>query len=63
LVCATNIAAESAGLSKKIGTIEEGKLADVIVLKKNPLDDIESLLNEKNVVMVMKEGEIVKNLL
>jgi imidazolonepropionase-like amidohydrolase len=35
----------------------------VIVLKKNPLDDIESLLNEKNVVMVMKEAEIVKNLL
>jgi imidazolonepropionase-like amidohydrolase len=63
LVCATKIAAESAGLSKQIGTIEEGKLADVIVLKKNPLEDIESLLNEKNVVMVMKEGEIVKNLL
>ena len=42
-----------------LGVIAEGKLADIIAVKENPLEDITEL---ERVVFVMKDGEIVKNL-
>jgi len=63
LVAATKVAAEAVGLEGKVGTLEKGKLADLIVVNGNPLTDINVLLNPNNVVMVMKEGNIVKNIL
>jgi imidazolonepropionase-like amidohydrolase len=43
-----------------LGSVEEGKLADIIVVNGNPLEDITSL---RNVVFVMQDGEIYKNTL
>jgi imidazolonepropionase-like amidohydrolase len=59
----TRRAAECLGWQDKVGTIEKGKLADVIISKNDPLSDIESMGNPDNIVMVMKEGKIVKNLI
>lgn len=50
------------GTGRKIGTLEKGKLADVVVSKTNPLNDIKSLGNPENILLVMKEGQIYKNL-
>jgi imidazolonepropionase-like amidohydrolase len=61
LISSTKIASEATGLEKLIGTIEEGKIADLIVINGNPLDDINVLLNKNNIQLVMKEGEIYKN--
>ncbi|MGC8572569.1 MAG: amidohydrolase family protein [Caldisphaera sp.] len=61
LISSTKIASEATGLEKLIGTIEKGKLADLIVINGNPLDDINVLLNKENIQLVMKEGEIYKN--
>ena len=36
-------AAESLGLEQELGSIESGKLADLVVLTKNPADDITAL--------------------
>lgn len=58
----TKKAAELLGMEDKIGTLEKGKLADVVVSKTNPLDDIKSLGNPENIIMVMKEGQIYKNI-
>jgi len=52
--------AELFGLSEKIGSIEEGKFADIIAVNGNPLNDIEIL---QEVKFVMKNGEIYKNIL
>lgn len=52
---ATIIGAEAIGLKNDLGSIEEGKLADLVILEKNPLEDIR---NTNTVEMVMKDGKL-----
>ena len=42
------------------GSLEAGKLADVIVVDGDPLDNPAVLLNKNKIVMVIKDGRIVK---
>ena len=63
LVSATRTNAELFGLADRIGTLEAGKWADVIVVNGDPLDNIEVLREAGNVSLVMKEGQVLKNLL
>lgn len=53
IIAATRNGAEALGLEGELGTIEEGKLADVIVVAGNPLADLSAL---KNVYAVIKGG-------
>lgn len=55
---ATHNSAECLGIEKTHGTIEVGKFADMIVLEKNPLEDITAL---RNVNKVYKHGVLVLN--
>ena len=45
-----------------LGTIEPGKLADLIVVSGDPLKDITLLRDPENVKLVMQGGEIKKQL-
>jgi putative CocE/NonD family hydrolase len=47
------------GVDKDLGTVETGKLADLVAVHGNPLQDIR---NMEHVVFVMKGGEVIKNL-
>ena len=51
----TIFGAEAIGLQQDVGSLEPGKLADLIVLEKNPLDNIK---NTNTIRYVMKNGEI-----
>ena len=51
------------GLAGDVGTIEANKFADLILVEKNPLDDISSLRKKENVKLVLRNGEILKNTL
>lgn len=58
LKAATSVDAELLGLSKSIGSLEPGKLADIVALPGNPLTDIAATGHP---VFVMKEGAVVVN--
>jgi Tol biopolymer transport system component len=55
LRCATIFGAEALGLALDLGSIESGKLADFVVLDRNPLENIR---HTNSVRMVMKNGRL-----
>jgi len=57
IVAATKINAEICSASDKLGTIEKGKLADLLVLEGDPLKDIKALRNSK---IIIQEGVVIK---
>jgi imidazolonepropionase-like amidohydrolase len=56
----TGIASKALGLDDQLGSIEEGKLADLIVVEGNPLEEIELLLQADRLRLIMQGGRIVK---
>ncbi|MDI9624818.1 MAG: amidohydrolase family protein [Methanothermobacter sp.] len=63
LESATLKAAECIGWDDRIGSLDKGKFADIIVVKENPLENIKSLADPDNILLVVKDGKILKNLL
>ena len=57
LVSATRVGAEVVHMQDQLGTLEVGKIADVIALEENPLEDMKAL---RNIQLVMKAGKIIK---
>jgi imidazolonepropionase-like amidohydrolase len=53
IAAATKNAASALGMSKEIGSIDEGKKADILLVRDNPLEDIRAL---RNLEKVIKEG-------
>ena len=60
LTAATGIAAEVLGLEKYLGTIKEDKLADLIVVEGNPLENITLLNNKQSIKLIMQSGKFVQ---
>jgi len=58
LVAATRHGAAVCGVGNELGTIEVGKLADLIVVGGNPLEDIQ---NVRQLKLVLKEGVVVSD--
>ena len=54
---AMSAGAELLGINDELGTIESGKLADIIAINGNPLQDIKQM---ENVSLIIKDGQIYK---
>jgi imidazolonepropionase-like amidohydrolase len=57
IVASTRNAAHVCGLEQELGTLEPGKLADILVVTSNPLQDLSALIQ---VQMVIHSGEIIR---
>ena len=62
LVATTKVAAECLGWEDRLGTVEAGKLADIVIAKTDPLADIRSLENNDNIALVMQDGKVLKDI-
>ena len=58
LASATSVGADILGMEDKLGTLEKGKLADVLVVAANPLRDIQNL---RQMRMVIADGRVVRD--
>ena len=58
LRAATGWAAECIGRGDDLGTVEKGKLADLVVVKGDPLADVTILQNPERIALVIKDGAI-----
>jgi imidazolonepropionase-like amidohydrolase len=59
VVAATGNAARALGWDSWLGTLEAGKVADLIVVDSNTLDDLRILADKKHLKFVMKDGAVV----
>ena len=63
ILASTSAAARLIGIHDQVGTIEKGKLADLLLFKGNPLRRIDLLRDHSRIIGVMQSGRFVAGLL
>ncbi len=58
LQAATGWAAECLGIERDVGSIQPGKLADLLVIEGDPLQNIAVLQDLQRIKLVFKEGQL-----
>jgi imidazolonepropionase-like amidohydrolase len=62
IVAATKTASECTHMAADVGTVEPGKLADLLLVDGDPLDDIRILQDKERLALIMQGGRIHKNI-
>ncbi len=58
IVAGTRNTADALSILDRVGTVENGKDADLLIVGRNPLDDINVLQNQENIELVMTRGNV-----
>jgi imidazolonepropionase-like amidohydrolase len=61
LAAATSVAAQALGVAGEIGSIEPGKLADLVVVRGNPLRDINLFQDRRNVQFIVQAEDSLRD--
>ena len=61
IVAGTQTSARLCGLQDDLGTLGAGKIADVVVVRGDPLADVDAIGIPENVFLVLKDGVVVKD--
>jgi imidazolonepropionase-like amidohydrolase len=62
LVAATRTNSEVLGISHETGTLEVGKLADLVAWRSNPVEDAKVFTEREQAAVVLKAGAVVKDI-
>jgi imidazolonepropionase-like amidohydrolase len=61
LRCATVVGAELMGMGHELGRVREGCIADLLLVRGNPLADVSLLQHRDNLAMIMQAGRLYKD--
>ena len=61
LRCATVVGAELMGMAGELGRVKEGCLADLLLVRGDPVKDVSLVQDRDNLAMIMKDGVIYKD--
>src|SRR5258708_6418162 len=61
LQCGTRLGGQVMGLGDELGMVKEGFLADLLVVDGDPLKDLDMMVHEKNLIVIMKDGDLYKD--
>jgi imidazolonepropionase-like amidohydrolase len=59
IAAGTSVAADACGLASEIGSVEEGKCADLLVVDGDPVADPRVLLDRERIRLVLRDGRAV----
>jgi imidazolonepropionase-like amidohydrolase len=60
ILSATKVNAEILKVREKVGTLEMGKLADLLLIDGNPLDDVRIFQDRDKIRVIMQDGKFIK---
>ena len=60
LLSATKVGGELMALGDELGQVKEGYLADLLLVRGNPVQDVSLLQHQDNLAMIMKDGAVHK---
>jgi imidazolonepropionase-like amidohydrolase len=61
MVCATRYGGEIMGMGDELGQVKEGFIADLLLVNGDPLKDLAMMVDEDNLLVIMKDGAFHKD--